>query len=83
MISEDYKPTTFWKFLLDRAKIHLIRTLFGLIITILSIIYTQDVFTNGYKFEKYLLVGGYIVLISSTILSIFLPYTIFKKLKKK
>jgi len=83
MISEDYKPTTFGRFLLDKGKWDILRTLFALSLTVLSIIYTQDIFTNGYKFEKYLLVAGYIVLTSSTILSLYLPYTIFKKLKKK
>jgi uncharacterized membrane protein YobD (UPF0266 family) len=82
MIGEDYKPTTFWRFLLEKGKLDMGRTIFALILTILSIVYTQDVLDSGAKWEKYLLVSTYLILVASTLASIYLPYTIFKKLKK-
>jgi hypothetical protein len=82
MIGEDYKPKTFWEFLLKKGKWDIIRTLFALTITILAFTYTQDIFELGSEFEKYLLIATYMILLASTTLSIYLPYTIYKKIKK-
>jgi hypothetical protein len=82
MIGEDYKPKTFCEFLLKKGKWDIIRTLFALTITILAFTYTQDIFELGSEFEKYLLIATYMILLASTTLSIYLPYTIYKKIKK-
>lgn len=83
MIGDDYKPTTFLHFLWDKGRQDIIRTLFALILLIFVINQTPSIIENGSKLDFYLIIITNLVVLAATVGSLYLPYTIYKKLKNK
>lgn len=82
MLEEDYNPTTFLNFLWDKGRQDIIRTLFALGIQILVLSQTSNIIENGNKLDFYLIIFTNLISLAATIGSLYLPYTVYKNLKK-
>jgi len=80
MIGEDYKPEGFFKFVWDKAKDSIIFTLIALTLTVIAFRMTPSMSKNN---PLWLVVSLDLILVASTALNIYHPYTIWKKLKNK